>query len=51
VQPHDFLCTLPGNPTINVSTRIYGSGWILETGTCSVGESSEALVSTTAPSG
>ena len=49
VQPHDFLCTLPGNPTINVSTRIYGSGWILETGTCSVGESSEALVSTTAP--
>jgi hypothetical protein len=48
VQPHDFLCTLPGNPTLNVSTRIYGSGWILESGACSNGEETVQELTTTA---
>jgi len=48
VQPHDFLCTLPGNPTLNVSTRIYGSGWIIESGVCSNGEETGQQLTTTA---
>jgi hypothetical protein len=48
VQPHDFLCELPGNPVLNVFTTIYGSGWIIENGACVTGEQEAQPISTTA---
>ena len=48
VQPHDFLCELPGNPVLNVFTTIYGSGWIIENGACVTGEQEAQSISTTA---